>query len=119
MAAPVCPKCGGRIVVGRKNYYCEEFRPTGDPEDCNFIVWKNDLEKFGHSIITEREMVAMLYGETIPLVGLKSPKSGKLFDCGGELVEMEVGDGKVKWKVRLIPDNTNRIILAECEEISS
>ena len=30
-----CPRCGGNVCEGRKNYYCEK-------KDCAFVMWKND-----------------------------------------------------------------------------
>lgn len=31
----ICPKCGGDIWEGNKNYYCTRYR-----EGCNFVLWK-------------------------------------------------------------------------------
>ena len=30
-----CPRCGGNVCEGRKNYYCEK-------KGCAFVMWKND-----------------------------------------------------------------------------
>lgn len=110
MAKAECPNCGGKVIVGAKNYYCEYFRPTGDVDDCNFIVWKNDLDKFGKPSLSENEIISLLNGEPIPLV-LKSPKSGKQFQCDGELTEMDCNDGKKRWKVRFVfPDRPLQIL---------
>ncbi len=98
-----CPKCGGKILVGQKNYYCENFKgPDGDPDDCNFILWKNDLSRLGKAEITDAEMMKLLNGETIHLK-LKN-KEGKVFECDGKLAELDTEDERKKWKIQFIFD---------------
>ena len=99
-----CPKCGGKILISQKNYYCENFKgPDGDPEeDCNFILWKNDLNRLGKSEITDAEMMKLLNGATIPLK-LKN-KEGKAFECAGKLAELDSDGGRKKWKMQFIFD---------------
>lgn len=101
MAKVACPKCGGEIIVARANYYCKNFRPTGDPEDCNFVVWRNDLDKFGKADLSEKEMLALLRGTSIPL-SLKSQRTGNKFECEGKLAEQDSNDGKRRWKVQFV-----------------
>ena len=114
MAKTACPNCGGSIIIGKKNYFCENFRPTGDPDDCNFILWKNDLEKFGKGEISDNEMIKLLSGDMIPLK-LKSSKSGKKFECDGELTEMDCNDGKKRWKVQFKFEERKQKVLGETE----
>lgn len=46
-----CPKCQGRVYVGNKVYYCENFTPNNTDSKCDFYVSKT----FGKTNIT-REM---------------------------------------------------------------
>lgn len=97
-----CPKCGGKVLVSPKNYYCEDFHgPEGDPdEDCNFILWRNDLAKLGKAEISESEIMRLLVAETIRLK-LKN-KEGKSFECDGKLAEIDAGNGRKKWKIQFV-----------------
>ena len=100
MAKVACPNCGGSIVVGDRNYRCEKYQYRGEVEGCNFILWKDDLSKFDKENLTEAEVKKLLAGEQIPLK-LKSPKSGKSFECKGKLESKNCNDGKTRWEVRM------------------
>ncbi len=97
-----CPCCKeGAIEVREKNFFCENYVPDGDPGDCNFILWRTDLEKFGRAPLTEDEAIKLIKGEQIQLKNLKS-KAGKKFDCKGELKEIDCSDRKKRWGVAFI-----------------
>lgn len=107
-----CPCCKeGSIEIRDKNFFCENYAgPDGDPEECNFILWRTDLEKFGRGPLAEEEAIKLIKGEQILLKNLKS-KAGKKFDCKGELAEMDCADGKKRWQVRFVREE--RRILGE------
>jgi len=66
-----CPCCKeGQIEIREKNFFCENYVPDGDPEECNFILWRTDLEKFGRGPLTEDEAIRLIKGERIPLKNL-------------------------------------------------
>lgn len=98
-----CPCCkNGSIEVRDKNFFCENYSgPDGDPEECNFILWRTDLERFGRGQLTEDEAIKLIKGERIPLKNLKT-KAGKKFDCEGELAELDCNDGKKRWQVKFV-----------------
>lgn len=97
-----CPCCReGEIEIREKNFFCENYSPDGGPEECNFILWRSDLEKFGRAKLTEEEAVKLIKGERIQLKKLTS-KAGKKFDCEGELAELDCADGKKRWQVKFI-----------------
>jgi len=93
-----CPKCGGEILVGLKNFRCRRFIKSGDQSGCNFILWRNDLERLGKDELSDQEVAAMLRGEEIALE-LVSPKSFKIFACTGKLGEQDCKDGKIRWRI--------------------
>lgn len=107
-----CPCCKeGGIEVREKNFFCENYAPGGGPEECNFILWRSDLERCGREKLTEDEAVKLIRGEEIPLKNLKA-KSGKRFDCKGKLVEMDSDKGK-RWGVQFIFEEKERRLLGD------
>lgn len=97
-----CPCCKeGKIEVREKNFFCEHYVPDGSEDECSFLLWRTDLEKFGRGPLTEDEAVKLIKGERIQLKNLKS-KAGKKFDCQGELAELDCTDGKRRWQVKFI-----------------
>lgn len=98
-----CPCCKeGEIEITEKSFFCEHYHgPDGDPDSCNFILWRSDLEKFGRSKLSEEEAVKLIKRERIQLKNLKT-KAGKKFDCEGELQEADCSDGKRRWQVKFI-----------------
>lgn len=108
-----CPCCKeGAIEIRDKNFFCENYVPDGEAEECNFILWRTDLEKFGRGPLTEDEAVRLIKGEQIQLKNLKS-KAGKKFDCKGELAELDCEDGKKRWKVKFVFEEEKRRVLGE------
>lgn len=108
-----CPCCKeGFIETREKNFFCEHYTPDGEPQECNFILWRTDLQKFGRGPLTEDEAIRLIRGERIPLKKLTS-KSGKKFDCEGELSELDCSDGKKRWQVKFIFPETQRRVLGE------
>lgn len=105
-----CPCCKeGSIEVREKNFFCENYVPDGGPEECCFILWRSDLEKFGRPKLSEDEAIKLIRGEQIELKGLKS-KAGKKFDCKGELAEMVGLDEKKRWQVKFVFDEPRRVL---------
>ncbi len=97
-----CPCCKeGVIEIREKSFFCVNYTPNGDPTECNFILWRSDLEKFGRSKLTEEEAIKLIKGDQIELKNLKS-KAGKKFDCKGELAELDCSDNKKRWQVRFV-----------------
>jgi hypothetical protein len=104
----VCPKCGGKVLAGGKNFYCENYKgPQGDPdEDCNFIIWKNDLSRLGKAEISDAEIIKLLAGELIPLKLKKD--GGKPFECKGKLAELDTDNERKKWKIQFVFEERDR-----------
>lgn len=72
-----CPKCGGNVYEGKKNYYCEN-----SPEKCFFSVWKDDyFWKSKRKTITPATMKALLKHGKLRVTGFYSEKSGKEYDA--------------------------------------
>lgn len=46
----VCPACGqGKIAENSRSFYCTRFR-----DGCKFTIWKNELERMGGPVLTEK-----------------------------------------------------------------
>lgn len=73
----ICPKCGGEIRAGEKNYYCSNYKI----KNCNFSLWKK-MKIYGQKevTITEKKAKTLLEGKSI-LVNKISAKSGKEYDA--------------------------------------
>ena len=70
-----CPRCGGRVVEGRKNFTC-------DKRDCGFVMWKDD--RFFTSkkkTLTKSVAADLLQNGKTHIKGLYSGKSGKTYDA--------------------------------------
>ena len=71
----LCPRCGGNVVEGRKNFYCSN-------RDCKFVMWKED--RFFTSKkkkLTKPIATSLLKDGRIAVKGLHSEKSGKTYDA--------------------------------------
>ena len=77
-----CPNCGGKMLEGRKSWFCENWR-----SGCAGRVWK---ESFGHRF-TADEIAALLGGERIGPLDLTS-RAGKHFRAA---LEFDKLDGRV------------------------
>lgn len=86
-----CPECGNKIVAGKKAYGCSNWK-----NGCKFTIWYNQLEKLGMKKISKTNAKKLLKNEEISLK-LKSPKTGKDFECKGKLIK-ENG----RWNIKLV-----------------
>jgi len=74
-AVGVCPRCGGAVYEGKKNFYCGN-------RDCSFTMWKND--RFFESrkkALTKTIAAELLKNGKAKVKGLYSEKAGKTFDA--------------------------------------
>jgi DNA topoisomerase-3 len=70
-----CPRCGGRVIEGKKGYGCANWRPQDGK--CGFVIWKVIAGK----TLTRKTVTDLLKkGETGLLKGFVS-KSGKKFSA--------------------------------------
>ena len=85
-------RCGAILEQRPRSYTCSS---------CGLILWRDVLKNFGKEKISESEIKKLCAGKQIELKGLVG-KSGKPFDCRGELDEWTGRDGK-KWNsIKLI-----------------
>jgi hypothetical protein len=54
-----CHACGGAVVETPKAWSCSTYKETG----CRFTIWKDSLDKLGHSAITATEIKKLLKKE--------------------------------------------------------
>lgn len=66
-----CPKCGSKVLEGKKSYFCEKL--TKEP-NCNFIIYKNSF----NTEITQKDVQALISGKTTAQKNLTS-KAGKKY----------------------------------------
>lgn len=97
-----CPKCGGRILVTRQGYACEnelKAEPT-----CSFFVGN----KIGNRFIRENEVIDYLQGKSVILDGFQS-NAGKPFS--GALRMNEQGITYVDFKMGRCPNCGGEILV--------
>ena len=88
-----CPRCGGNVCEGRKNYYCEK-------KGCAFVMWKNDrFFEERKTAFTPKIAAALLNGGKAKVKKLYSPKTGKTYD--GSIVLADTGGKYVNYRVEL------------------
>ncbi|MDR1909473.1 MAG: topoisomerase C-terminal repeat-containing protein [Spirochaetaceae bacterium] len=84
-----CPRCGGDIYDGKRNYYCANYK-----EGCQFAIWKEICQ----AAISLTDVQALLAGKKTKIKKCKS-KAGKEFRAAFELangkVEMRFDDKKI------------------------
>jgi DNA topoisomerase-3 len=80
-----CPRCGGEVYEGRKNYYCGNYK--GD-KICNFTLWKDICA----TTITTADAAALLAGKQTKIKKCSS-KAGKEFNAKFILI-----DGKIEFR---------------------
>ena len=91
-----CPRCGGNVCEGRKNYYCEK-------KDCAFVMWKNDrFFEERKTAFTSKIAAALLAGGRAKVKRLYSPKTGKTYD--GSIVLADTGGKYVNYRIELARD---------------
>jgi DNA topoisomerase III, bacteria and conjugative plasmid len=89
-AIGTCPRCGGSVFEGKKNFYCEN-------RDCSFTMWKND--RFFESkkkALTKQIAAALLKDGKAKVKGMYSEKSGKTFDA--TVLLADTGDKYVNYR---------------------
>lgn len=81
----VCPRCGGQVYKGKKNFYCGN-------RGCGFVLWKNDRFWISRKKDLTKKMVAdfLTKGKT-KVKGLYSEKKDKTYDA---VIVMEDTGGK-------------------------
>lgn len=79
----VCPQCGGAVTERPKGFFCEN-------RTCRFGLWKDNkfFSTKGHSLTAEM-VSALLTNGSVHLTGLKSARTGKIFDA---LIIMEMDE---------------------------
>ena len=79
----VCPQCGGAVTERPKGFFCEN-------RTCRFGLWKDNkfFSAKGRSLTAEM-MSALLTNGSVHLTGLKSARTGKIFDA---LIIMEMDE---------------------------
>ena len=88
-----CPRCGGNVCEGRKNYYCEK-------KGCAFVMWKNDRFFEERKVTFSAKIAAaLLKSGKVKVKGLYSPKTGKSYD--GSIVLADTGGKYVNYKIEL------------------
>ena len=91
-----CPRCGGNVYEGKKNYYCEK-------KDCAFVMWKNDcFFEERKTAFTPKIAAALLAGGRAKVKKLYSPKTGKTYD--GSIVLADTGGKYVNYRIELARD---------------
>ena len=91
-----CPRCGGNVYEGKKNYYCEN-------RDCAFVMWKNDrFFEERKTAFTSKIAAALLAGGKAKVKKLYSPKTGKTYD--GSVVLADTGGKYVNYRIELARD---------------
>lgn len=61
-----CPHCGKNVIVGKKFYFCEEFKPKNQG-NCDFIMGK----KIAGASINQTEMKKLLDGKETKVLNFK------------------------------------------------
>ena len=79
----VCPQCGGAVTERPKGFFCEN-------RTCRFGLWKDNkfFSAKGRSLTAEM-VSALLTNGSVHLTGLKSARTGKIFDA---LIIMEMDE---------------------------
>ena len=88
-----CPRCGGNVYEGKKNYYC-------DNKDCAFTMWKNDrFFEERKTAFTPKLAAALLKSGKAKVKGLYSPKTGKTYD--GTVLLADTGGKYVNYRIEV------------------
>lgn len=90
-AVGACPRCGGRVVEGKKGFTCEN-------RDCGFALWKeNRFFAAKKKELTAKIAAALLKEGRADLTGCHSEKTGKTYDAivilddmGGKFVNFKL-----------------------------
>ncbi len=91
-----CPRCGGNVYEGKKNYYCEN-------KDCSFTMWKNDrFFEERKTAFTPKIAAALLKDGKAKVKKLYSPKTGKTYD--GTVLLADTGEKYVNYRIAIQRD---------------
>lgn len=91
-----CPRCGGNVYEGKKNYYCSE-------KDCAFVMWKNDrFFEERKTAFTPKIAAALLADGKAKVKKLYSPKTGKTYD--GTVLLADTGGKYVNYRIEIQRD---------------
>ena len=88
----VCPCCGTNVVERDMAYFCDNM-------DCSFAIWKDN--KFFQAIgkeMTKDIAEELLNCGTVKLMGCKSRKTGKTFNCYVDITYDD--EGRVQYEIR-------------------
>lgn len=88
----VCPWCGKPVYEGKKSFFCSGFKEDG----CRFALWKeNGFFKAVGKQLTRNVATALLKDGRMRMRGLRSQKTGKLYDA-----DVLLGEGMTKSGLR-------------------
>lgn len=91
-----CPRCGGDVYEGRKNYYCSN-------RDCAFVMWKNDrFFEERKTAFTPKIAAELLKNGKAKVKKLYSPKTGKTYD--GTVLLADTGGKYVNYRITIQRD---------------
>ncbi|WP_368489394.1 DNA topoisomerase 3 [Clostridium sp. BJN0013] len=91
-----CPRCGGNVYEGKKNYYCEN-------KDCAFVMWKNDrFFEERKTAFTPKIAAELLKNGRVKVKKLYSPKTGKTYD--GTVLLADTGGKYVNYRITIQRD---------------
>ena len=88
-----CPRCGGDVYEGKKNYYCGN-------RDCAFVMWRNDrFFEERKTAFTPKIAAALLKSGKANVKKLYSPKTGKTYD--GTVLLADTGGKYVNYRIEI------------------
>lgn len=88
-----CPRCGGDVYEGKKNYYCGN-------RDCAFVMWRNDrFFEERKTAFTPKIAAALLKNGKANVKKLYSPKTGKTYD--GTVLLADTGGKYVNYRIEI------------------
>ena len=91
-----CPRCGGNVYEGKKNYYCSN-------RDCAFVMWKNDrFFEERKTAFTPKLAAELLKSGKAKVKKLYAPKSGKTYD--GTVLLADTGGKYVNYRITIQRD---------------
>ena len=91
-----CPRCGGNVYEGKKNYYCEN-------RDCAFVMWKNDrFFEERKTAFSPKIAAELLKSGKAKVKKLYSLKTGKTYD--GTILLADTGGKYVNYRITISRD---------------
>lgn len=96
----VCPRCGGPVYEGKKNFYCGN-------RGCGFVLWKNDRFWTSRRKELTKKMAAdfLAKGKT-KVRGLYSEKKDKTYDA--VIVMADTGGKYINFKTEFLKEKGAR-----------